>query len=57
MRLLAAIWGGRTIGGGGGIGGDVAIMVVIFVKIGGFGPQSPLRTRRSGEAYGTGSIE
>ena len=25
-----AVWVDRTIGGGGGIGGDVAIMVVIF---------------------------
>ena len=44
MRLSVAIWGGRTIGGGGGIGGRCGHHGRYFLKIGGFGSQSPLRT-------------
>ncbi len=30
MRLPVAVWVDGTIGGGGGVGGDVAVMVVIL---------------------------
>eukprot|EP00984_Skeletonema_dohrnii_P017615 scaffold8072_cov80-Skeletonema_dohrnii-CCMP3373.AAC.1 len=52
-RLEEAVWGGKSIGGAWARGVGVAIVRCFFV-LRWF--KNYLRRRRSGEAYGTGSI-